>query len=77
VLLAYFRRTPVEKSISIEVPMHTVIKCSPVQGGGWMESTHSLLPNEVGTLSRFDSDEAITNLASQPIWDDHIKLSQF
>jgi broad specificity phosphatase PhoE len=37
-LMAYFRNTPVDKCMSIEVPMHTVIKYTPVRGGGWKES---------------------------------------
>lgn len=38
-LIAYFRNTPVEKCMSIEVPMHSVIKFTPVRGGGWKESS--------------------------------------
>jgi hypothetical protein len=40
-LMAYFRNTPVEKCMEIEVPMHTVIKFEPVRGGGWRETQHS------------------------------------
>ena len=36
-LLSYFRHTPVKNSSSIEVPMHTLIKVTPVGGGGWTE----------------------------------------
>jgi hypothetical protein len=43
-LMAYFRNTPVEKCTSIEVPLHTVIKYTPVRGGGWIESQHPLSP---------------------------------
>merc|ERR1711862_304095 len=43
VLLSYFRNTPIEKCTSIEVPMNTVIKISPVNGGGWTESQIPLL----------------------------------
>lgn len=39
-LMAYFRNTRVEKCMSIEVPLHTVIKFTPVRGGGWSESHH-------------------------------------
>jgi hypothetical protein len=39
-LMAYFRNTRVEKCMSIEVPLHTVIKFTPVRGGGWRESHH-------------------------------------
>lgn len=37
-LIAYFRNSPIEKCMSIEVPMHTVVKFTPVRGGGWKES---------------------------------------
>lgn len=58
VLLAYFRRTPIEQCTSIEVPMHTVIKFSPVTGGGWVESQHKLLPDEdIPVSPTLDSDE--------------------
>jgi broad specificity phosphatase PhoE len=39
-LMAYFRNTRVEQCMSIEVPLHTVIKFTPVRGGGWSESHH-------------------------------------
>lgn len=39
-LMAYFRNTRVEKCMEIEVPLHTVIKFTPVRGGGWSESHH-------------------------------------
>jgi hypothetical protein len=41
-LMAYFRNTRVEKCMSIEIPLHTVIKFTPVRGGGWSESHHAL-----------------------------------
>jgi hypothetical protein len=41
-LMAYFRNSPVEQCMSIEVPMHTVIKFTPVRGGGWSETQHPL-----------------------------------
>lgn len=41
-LMAYFRNTRVEKCTSIEVPLHTVIKFTPVRGGGWSESHHPM-----------------------------------
>ena len=69
VLLAYFRRTPIEQCTSIEVPMHTVIKFSPVTGGGWIESQHKLLPDEEVLVSpTLDSDEEDlqTNGVSSP-----------
>lgn len=45
-LIAYFRNTPVEKCMAIDVPMHTVIKFTPVRGGGWCESRHHLFDEE-------------------------------
>lgn len=41
-LIAYFRNTPVEKCMSIEVPLHTVIKFTPLRGGGFAETRHPL-----------------------------------
>jgi hypothetical protein len=41
-LMAYFRNTRVERCMSIEVPLHTVVKFTPVRGGGWSESQHPL-----------------------------------
>ena len=43
-LIAYFRNSPVEKCMDIEVPLHTVIKFTPARGGGWSESVHPLAP---------------------------------
>ena len=37
VLIAYFRNSRIETCMNIEVPLHTVIKFTPVRGGGWME----------------------------------------
>jgi hypothetical protein len=37
VLMAYFRNSRIESCTGIEVPMHTVIKFTPVRGGGWRE----------------------------------------
>jgi Histidine phosphatase superfamily (branch 1) len=37
VLIAYFRNSRIESCMNIEVPLHTVIKFTPVRGGGWME----------------------------------------
>ena len=69
VLMAYFRRTPISKCTSIEVPMHTVIKFTPVTGGGWLESQHKLLPDEdLYSDSSVDSEET---LSERPIWGDH------
>ena len=45
VLMAYFRPSPVRECTPMEVPMHTVIKYTPVTGGGWTETIHSLCPD--------------------------------
>jgi hypothetical protein len=51
-LIAYFRNSPVETCMDIEVPLHTVIKFTPARGGGWSETVHPLVlptsgPDEV------------------------------
>lgn len=43
-LIAYFSPSPADQCMSIEVPIHTVIKFTPSRGGGWVESRHPLLP---------------------------------
>jgi len=67
VLMAYFRRSPVQECTSIEVPMHTVIKYTPVTGGGWTESFHSVCPDHDLDTSAQDIDV----YGSTPIWGDH------
>ena len=47
-LIAYFRNSPVENCMDIDVPLHTVIKFTPARGGGWSESTHKLAPVNTG-----------------------------
>lgn len=67
-LVAYFRRSPVNKCSSIRIPMNTVIKFAPVTGGGWVESQHLLLAddtNEIHTTSVTHKDV--------PIWGDRLK----
>ena len=55
-LMAYFRNTRVEQCTSIEVPLHTVIKFTPVRGGGWVESHHPMYDEpELASLLRNDS----------------------
>ncbi|KAL3905488.1 MAG: hypothetical protein SGARI_004434 [Bacillariaceae sp.] len=44
VLMSYFRSTPIQQCMDIEVPMNTVFKFTPLRGGGWLESQHNLLP---------------------------------
>ena len=81
-LIAYFRGTPVERCMSIEVPLHTVFKFSPSRGGGWSESVHRMqhaepesgLPS-ITSESEFSqiSLGASTN-SLQPFWGDHMKF---
>lgn len=81
-LVAYFRGSPVEKCMSIEFPMHTVIKFNPSRGGGWRESQHPLLPEEklqvhVPLVSSVSSElSTLTaggdNSCHTPIWGDHV-----
>jgi len=66
VLISYFRRTPIEKCASIRVPMHTVIKFTPVTGGSWSESQHALDPEMPAENLNAESDEE-----PGPIWGDH------
>ena len=73
-LMAYFRNTPVENCMSIEVPIHTVIKFEPVQGGGFRETQHSFvsgmeIPGRKGSdLSPWGHNRN----NSLPIWGDHL-----
>jgi hypothetical protein len=83
-LMAYFRNSPVEECMSIEVPLHTVVKFTPVRGGGWSESHHPLykvkddgsLPKVTssGDLSQFSQSSAELNddynNSNSPIWID-------
>lgn len=73
-LMAYFRNTPIERCMSIEVPMHTVIKFTPVRGGGWSESVH-LLSESANPMRPIESISEISNLSvtdnDEPIWGDH------
>jgi len=80
-LIAYFRGTPVENCMSIEVPLHTVIKFSPVGGGGWSESQHPLLADPQKILPYVASESEMSQLTMntshsslQPIWGDHMKF---
>jgi broad specificity phosphatase PhoE len=77
-LMSYFRNSPVEQCMSIEVPMHTVIKFTPVRGGGWSESLHPL--SECGTvgLRPVDSVSEVSAMSdtspemmASPIWSDY------
>jgi broad specificity phosphatase PhoE len=73
VLISYFRSTPIQQCMDIEVPMHTVFKFTPLRGGGWLESHHNLLPeaHEPETGLSIDDPMHITGEATkQPIWGD-------
>jgi broad specificity phosphatase PhoE len=81
-LMAYFRNTRVEQCMSIEVPLHTVIKFTPVRGGGWSESHHPFYDvpeieldtrqaDSVSNLSQLDADHSHSgSCSSLPIWGD-------
>ncbi|CAB9519462.1 phosphofructo-2-kinase/fructose-2,6-bisphosphatase [Seminavis robusta] len=82
-LIAYFRNTPVEQCMSIEVPLHTVFKFTPVRGGGWSESVHPLLADPGVVLPLVASESEFSQLSlttsetstpTQPIWGDHMKF---
>lgn len=81
ILIAYLRGSPVEKAVSIQVPMHTVLKYTPSRGGGWSESIHPLFPDstplppaisssDMSALSS-NASEPSTPVAATPIWGDH------
>lgn len=86
-LMAYFRNTPIENCMSIEVPMHTVIKFEPARGGGFLETQHRLggAEKDGAVVDRKLSDTPDSqhsngnNSSGQnsprsqvPIWGDHI-----
>jgi len=71
VLMSYFRKTPIDKCTSNEVPMNTVIKFTPVSGGGWTESQHRLCDDEI------ESDGSEEKSPGQlPIWSDSVHSSR-
>jgi hypothetical protein len=88
-LIAYFRNSPVEKCMSIEVPLHTVLKFTPARGGGWSETMHELSPVDVpaerqapfGTIRSvselstvtFETDAPQAPLSPLPIWGDYMR----
>lgn len=88
-LIAYLRNSPVEEAMQIEVPLHTVIKFTPLRGGGWQESFHELAPvsersNSLSSEKKIVSIEGIEEIAKQksaesvkvitsPIWGDHMR----
>ena len=64
-LIAYFRNTPVEECMSIEIPMHTVVKFTPVRGGGWKETRIRLC--DVEGLPSPPGDDEVSPLPSPVI----------
>jgi broad specificity phosphatase PhoE len=81
-LMAYFRNTEVEKCMSIEVPMHTVIKFTPVRGGGWSESQHTLYDEQSKIIKPIDTVISLSEMSqmtnddsmSGPVtWDPNIR----
>jgi broad specificity phosphatase PhoE len=82
-LIAYFRNSPVEKAMNIEVPLHTVIKFTPARGGGWSETQHPLaaLYDKVdldgSEYFQFDGIDQVAkddgSPKSTPIWGDHMR----
>jgi hypothetical protein len=83
-LIAYFRKSPVEEAMQIEVPLHTVIKFTPVRGGGWKESMHELAPvyeraNSISGMANKVSIEGMDTITEKdptspsPIWGDHMR----
>ncbi|GKY98481.1 hypothetical protein MPSEU_000805400 [Mayamaea pseudoterrestris] len=82
-LMAYFRNSPVEHCMSIEVPMHTVIKFTPVRGGGWIETQHPLCEAAGLSMRQVDSTGDLSTMSNggsssplSPIWGDHLMAQQ-
>jgi Histidine phosphatase superfamily (branch 1) len=79
-LMAYFRQSPPEECMNIEIPMHMVVKFTPSRGGGWVESQHELLKEESELSSNMSDSVHTDNFVSQslmisPIWGDHVNSS--
>ena len=70
VLIAYFRRSPIHKCTSIEIPLHSVVKFTPVTGGGWTESIFKLCPEDDDT----DIEQTASDECKTPIWGDHSRV---
>ena len=82
VLIAYFRNSPIEEAMTIEVPLHSVIKFTPARGGGWSESQLPLSPvyeraNSEAMVQNSLRIEGMEELGSSktPIWGDHMRKS--
>eukprot|EP00531_Pseudo-nitzschia_arenysensis_P017909 CAMPEP_0116115350 /NCGR_PEP_ID=MMETSP0329-20121206/460_1 /TAXON_ID=697910 /ORGANISM="Pseudo-nitzschia arenysensis, Strain B593" /LENGTH=599 /DNA_ID=CAMNT_0003608777 /DNA_START=140 /DNA_END=1940 /DNA_ORIENTATION=- len=85
-LIAYFRKSPVEEAMQIEVPLHTVLKFTPARGGGWNETHHALAPvyqrsNSFGQPVSIEGLDEFVNqkkfddfsMSPSPIWGDHVR----
>lgn len=46
-LAAYFRNSPAETCMDIELPLNTVLKFTPAKGGGWKETHHCILEEKM------------------------------
>ena len=82
-LIAYMRNSPVEKAMSIEVPLHTVLKFTPSRGGGWTEEVYPLIQGEMdpsallgSPVSDFNSGLSEAPVTS-PIWEDPVDRKRF
>jgi broad specificity phosphatase PhoE len=75
-LMSYFRNTPVELCTGIEVPMHTVVKFTPVRGGGWSETHHPLFGADeegkgmIPVTSESEFSQVTFSGSDSPIWTD-------
>jgi hypothetical protein len=82
-LIAYMSNSPVEKAMSIEVPMHTVLKFTPSRGGGWTETRHQLIRDEtapsvpLGSPESEGSTRSIEAPVTTPIWEDPASKKRF
>ena len=82
-LIAYMRNSPVERAMSIEVPMHTVLKFTPSRGGGWTEEVHQLIQVDTDTSVLLESPILDLNCRSSeapvtsPIWEDPVNRKRF
>eukprot|EP00980_Cylindrotheca_fusiformis_P028331 scaffold22592_cov129-Cylindrotheca_fusiformis.AAC.17 len=80
-LIAYFRNSPVEEAMAIQVPLHTVVKFTPARGGGWSETQIPLSPvfDRANSQLSAGGDVQIEGLEAvdprTPIWGDHMHRS--
>jgi hypothetical protein len=74
-LIAYFRNSPIEKAMSIDIPMHTVIEFSPVRGGGWVETRHKLSDPQMQPVQSIGDISQLSIEGALPIWGDGMPIS--